>query len=215
MDNFASLSAVELVRKCSSSNDPLAWKEFTKRFQKHIFCGSLREWKSHKLEGNEKEVVSDLVQEVYVKLLGNDKRALRDFNAKDDTSVYAFLSFVVRSVVLDFVRHQGRKKRAVNTISLEETVDLAGENATLGETLIADDIQSPENIMVKRDLDLMLKKVMTGSNATRDIIIFKLHAIDGLSASEIASIPKFQMTPANVDVVIRRTREKLRSLMPE
>lgn len=213
MDNFASLSAVELVRKCSSSNDPLAWKEFIKRFHKYVFCTILREWKSHKLDGNEKEVVSDLVQEVYIKLLGNDKRALRDFNAKDDTSVYAFISFVVRSVVLDFVRHQGKKKRAVNTISLEETVDLAGENATLGETLIADDIH--ENILIKRDLELMLKKVMTGSNATIDTIIFKLHAIDGLSASEIASIPKFQMTPANVDVVIRRTREKLRDLMPE
>ncbi|MBK6316103.1 MAG: sigma-70 family RNA polymerase sigma factor [Blastocatellia bacterium] len=158
------------------------------------------------------DAVSDLVQDVYLRLLANDRRALRDFRGETEIAVYAYLARIVRAAVGDRTRRDSSQKRHAQTVPLDAGVD--GEGSTpLSELLAASDVSSPELQMRERAVPGRLRALLAGGgvpNPERDALVFELHVLEGLSAREIAGIPALDLSLSAVEGVLRRTRERLR-----
>lgn len=207
-------SAVALVKDCGLSTDPAAWTEFVNAFNRRIVAAVIRERRQRGLssEPTAADAVSDLVQDVYLRLLANDRRALRDFRGETELSVYAYLARIVRAAVGDRTRRDSSQKRHAQTVPLDAGVD--GEGSTpLSELLAASEVSSPELQMRERAVPGRLRALLAGGgvpNPERDALVFELHVLEGLSAREIAGIPALDLSLSAVEGVLRRTRERLR-----
>ncbi len=207
-------SAVALVKDCGLSTDPAAWTEFVDAFNRRIVAAVIRERRQRGLssEPTAADAVSDLVQDVYLRLLANDRRALRDFRGETELSVYAYLARIVRAAVGDRTRRDSSQKRHAQTVPLDAGVD--GEGSTpLSELLAASEVSSPELQMRERAVPGRLRALLAGGgvpNPERDALVFELHVLEGLSAREIAGIPALDLSLSAVEGVLRRTRERLR-----
>jgi len=97
------ISHSELVNLCSQeSKDRYAWIEFCSRFDQHIWSVINRECREKNIFENfsqPKQVMNDLVQEVYVKLIEKDKKALRDFQGRYENSIFLYLGTIAKNVV--------------------------------------------------------------------------------------------------------------------
>ncbi len=207
-------SAVALVQDCGLSTDSAAWTEFVDTFNRRIVAAVIRERRQRGLSSDPTaaDAVSDLVQDVYLRLLANDRRALRDFRGETEIAVYAYLARIVRAAVGDRTRRDSSQKRYAQTVPLDAGVD--GEGSTpLSELLAASDVSSPELQMRERAVPGRLRALLAGGgvpNPERDALVFELHVLEGLSAREIAGIPALDLSLSAVEGVLRRTRERLR-----
>ncbi len=213
--SLAHLPLPELIRSCCENNNHAAWREFVTRVHQRIYVFILRDKKLRGLTNIDRSVTYDLIQEVYIRLLANDKRALRDLQGTTERDVLAFLACVTRTTVSDYIRHVSSLKRAMPLVSLEQDLGLAK-----GKSMeIADKENLPDQVLdthkAKEELYELLLKTLKGTNAKRDAVIFLLHVFDDLSAREIVSLPAFNMTLPNVDKIIYRIREHLRSLLKD
>jgi RNA polymerase sigma factor (sigma-70 family) len=128
--------------------------------------------------------------------------------------VQAYLAQIVRSVVIDHARKKESKKRMAVLVSLNQEYGSEETGGTLMEVLAAGEESRPDQMLEERlapeRLQNLLISILSGKNATRDAIIFRLHVLQELTISEIANLPAFAMSVENVEIIIRRTREKLR-----
>ena len=213
MEGPLKCSDVELVRLCGRG-DAFAWDEFVARFNRRIITYVVRErrvrgYVHHSAEG---DAVSDLCQEVYVRLLLNDRRALREFRGDSDFAVLTYLARVARAVVGDAERRDRSKKRSAHVLP----IDAAGEDGSpsLAETLKADPRLDPDRLMDERLLPDRLRELFVtdgGPNAGRDIMLYQLHVLEGLSARELAERSPSKLSVAAVETILRRTRERLKT----
>jgi RNA polymerase sigma factor (sigma-70 family) len=204
----------ELLSLCGRGGDAVVWDEFVARFNRRIVSFIIRERRARGIVqgANEAEVVGDLTQEVYVRLLAHDRRALRNFHGDSDLAVVAYLARVVRAVVGDHLRRERSQKRSVRLVSITESPD--GDGASVGDTLEADAGAAPDRLMSERLMAERLRTLVTssgGTNAVRDAMIFQLHVLEGLSAREIAAMPSLKMSLAAVETALHRTRDRLRA----
>src|SRR5262249_5270560 len=137
------LPSPELMARCALADDLAAWEEFILRFHKRIVNYVIRDRRSRGLTDNETEAALDLTQEIYLRLLANDRRALRDFSGKSDAAVIAYLASIANSVVADHARKQKSLKRDAPLVSIDEKLD--GEsNLRLVDILPAAEDNSPD-----------------------------------------------------------------------
>ncbi len=103
------ISSATLPRECGvHPTDTDLWEEFQKRFQKRIFLYVLRACRISRGHQDEiREIVLDLAQEVYVRLVQNEGRMLQSFRGQTDFAVKAFLARIATSVVSDHFRYLG------------------------------------------------------------------------------------------------------------
>lgn len=209
-ERLQAVSSVELISLCCDEENNDAWDEFIKRFHKQVSLFVFRETRAFKFKDSE---VCELLQDIYLKLLSNNRKILKDFRGNTDGSVLAYLLTVVRSVVTDQIRKEVAQKRYAPEISLNAPLK-ADQELTIADLIKAGEESSPDHIVNEKitikHLRELLKDALSGSNAKRDSIIFHLHIINGLSCREIAELPTFSMTTANVQAVVFRTKERLR-----
>jgi RNA polymerase sigma factor (sigma-70 family) len=212
-----SLSAVELISRCGNDDDPAVWSEFVACFHRRILLYVLRELHLFGLNTVAPDTVSDLTQEVYLRLLSNDRKVLREFKGDTEYAVLAYLACIVHSVISDQIRRERRLKRSVSLTRLDMVENENKAQLNLAEILPPEETFSPDRMLSERlapaRLRALLTSTLTGANASRDAIIFQLHIVNGLSAREIAELPALGMTVVNVEAVIRRTRERLRAAL--
>jgi DNA-directed RNA polymerase specialized sigma24 family protein len=111
--NPGELSSADLLRECGQklTNRPL-WEEFQKRFHSVILMYVMRVVR-RKDAVEVPELVSDLTQDVYIKLLRSNGQILKMFRGESDFSVRAFLAKVCISAVSDNYRQENAQKRQV------------------------------------------------------------------------------------------------------
>jgi RNA polymerase sigma factor (sigma-70 family) len=218
MDRLTPCSDSQLISRCGGGDDT-AWDEFVSRFNRRISLYVMREKRANGgYVGSEQiELVRDLTQEVYVRLLANDRRALRAFRGNTDCAVLAYLTRIVHGVVTDQVRRERSQKRSVSLVPLDAGGGEEPSSPALGELLSAGDETLPDRMLAERSIDERLNKLaesaLSGTNVARDTMIFRLYALEGLSAREIAKLPALNMTLPSVEAVIHRTRDRLRSAL--
>lgn len=208
LEDLGGIPDGDLLRLCGLHRDAhQVWKEFYRRYQKRIFLYLLRASRaslSHHADLGEQ--LPDLAQEVYLRLVKNDARILRAFRGSSEFAVRAFLARIATSVVQDYFRYHGAERRKAEVIPIDQ-----GREPWGAERLPQDSgAPSADQVLSQIDFERALLRSETGSNAMRNLLIFKLHYVDGFTAREIAAFPGFRLSVAGVEAVLNRTRTKLR-----
>ncbi len=200
------ISSADLLRDCGQKlTDRGLWAMFQERFQRAIFKYLLRALHFHSKRDDVKELVSDLGQEVYVRLVQNKGNMLRSFRGETDFSVMAFLGRVCTSVVADHLRREGSDKRlGDNIVSIEEAREMIESSRHKREDL---DLGS---ILSWIDIERIVAADPDHKNAQRNALIFKLHYIDGLTTEEIACYRGFDLSDSGVEAVLVRLRKRIK-----
>ena len=202
-------SAPDLLRECGTKlTDRALWNEFQERFLRLIFLYLHRALRHHGIHDDEVDIVADLAQEVYLRLVQHDGRILRDFRGETEFSVMAFLGRISANIVTDYHRHITSERRGGQVVP----IDLA-KAAEPGKKGLAEsrefDTGSLSAILSWIDIERIVEADPDRKNARRNALIFKLHYIDGFSSAEIASFPGFELTKSGVDTILARLRKRI------
>src|SRR5207237_6553570 len=97
--NQGETPAADLLRECGQKlTDRVLWTKFQERFQGLIFLYLMRALRLRRIQDDVSDIVPDLAQEVYVRLVQHDGRILRSFRGATEFSVMAFLARFSSSV---------------------------------------------------------------------------------------------------------------------
>jgi RNA polymerase sigma-70 factor, ECF subfamily len=203
--NPQELSAQELVQLCLDHNQKAAWEEFVRRYQPaiaRVVRRSVCRWAtpSHAL-------VDDLVHDTYVKLMGNNCRALRDFHFQHDNALFGFLKTVASNVVIDYFRNQYNEKRGGGQehVSLEQATIFVPASRSSSQ-------QAGREIMI-HEIDEVLKSQTSEPNFVRDYCIFWLYYRHGFTAKAISQLPGIPLEVKGVESALLRLTRLVRSRM--
>jgi RNA polymerase sigma-70 factor, ECF subfamily len=191
------LSSSELIRVCIESNDERAWTEFIRRFQAVVASAVLR---TARLWGDPTHAqLDDFVQDTYLKLCDDNCRLLRTFRPRGEDSIYGYLKVVAANVVHDrFKAERTLKRGAGQTESNDDLINLATEAAS------DDNFEIVSRRLQLEQIEKVLRLVNVGKDHERNRAIFWLRHRQGLTASEIASIPSIGLTTEGVETVLMR-----------
>src|SRR5881409_2423870 len=164
-------SAADLLRECGEKlTDRALWTEFQGRFQRLIFLYLMRALRLRRPQDDTCDVVPDLAQEVYLRLVQHDGRVLRSFKGTTEFSVRAFLARISASVVQDYQRHIGSDKRGAQVIPIDY--------ATTGELNRRKPVDRPEvdsdrlsSILSWIDMERVVEGDSDRKNARRNALI--------------------------------------------
>ena len=202
--------------------DDRIWEEFVARFQGRIRLVILRSFQTEAERnpgldtGSAQEVVLDLTQEVFVKLLESDRRALSRFRGRSEHSIHTYLHTIAVNLVRDHFKKLRAQKTPKAPSSLSNLVkqELDSDGPSYDQALVSDG-PGPERFVASQELrDRMGATIERASPQTstrpRDRLIFRLYFIEGLTVGEIAAIPSVSLTESGVEKCVRRIREALR-----
>lgn len=185
-------TAEVLFHACAERSDPSAWDEFVRRY------GALLERTAYRVAqgyGNlSPELVDDLVQDCYVRLCADNTRALRVFQPTQPGAEFGYLKVVAAHAATDFFR---RRKRARSDVPLEEIPEPAAGNTDLDREILL------------QEVDACLLRITEGSTRDRDLMVFRLHYVQGLTAQSISAIPAVGLTCKGVESLLGRLRQTL------
>ncbi len=200
------LEIVELIKLCCA-NDKEAWDTFIQCFHRRIMLYVHRIVCMYDIKSlNESEVV----QEVFLKLLANECRKLKEFKGDTEASFISYLFNITRSTTLDIMRKETAEKRSAPMVSLDLPISVNGEEMFLAEALPNKKDSCFSLEINKKILCEKIIKTLKANFSSHEIKIFCLHTIYGFSANEIAKMPTIDLSRLNVQAIIFRTKEKLR-----
>ena len=202
------LSDAQLLRYCADDlSHELLWDEFVKRFEPVLARSTARAYRRFTRGVYPPSWrVSELVQEVYLRVLKDDCELLRRFRGETERTVRAYLSQIAVNTTGDELRHEYARKRQAEVDSLEDSHLVEEARQREEEFALTEGL-------VERELVKLLACCSAGENLRRDVLIFLLHFRVGLTAQEIARTDYFKLQPASVMSILIRTRTRLKKAL--
>jgi len=185
----------ELLQLCLSTDAEEHWREFVRRTQPliaSVIINTVRRWKQPA-----PSLVDDLIQNTYVKLFDNDKKALRSIKNEYENAIFGFLKVVASNVVQDHFRKPINK---ADEVEISDAVLPPGE----------DERERREFLDQKDEVKRILATLSSSETYERDVAIFWLYYEQGYSAKEISFMPHLGLTLKGVEAVIFRLTRYLR-----
>jgi len=197
------LDVAELLRQCARDlqNEEL-WQQFYARYKRKILLYLLRAFRM--VGGHSDEFLrfaDDWLQEVFTKLVQNEGHVIRSFRGTTEVSVNAFLASIALSIVVDQLRSQSALRRRAQVVPLDQLQDVSSPRV--------DPVARFSALLELIDVEKALRTDEESKNPERDLLIFRLHFVEGLSAREIASIPGLKLTTSGSEKVLSRVRNRL------
>ncbi len=184
----------ELALACARG-EQRAWAELLRRYDGKVRSALRR--------AGAPEDADDLRQDVWARLLANDRAALRRFRAERTGSLQVFIGQVARRVAID----HGRARRLRPAAGGTEPAALASSAPSPFEQL--------RGAAGARRLSAALDEVAAAAEQpARDRDILRLHFEEGWLPAEIAGIVP-GLSARGVESLLRRAREKLAALLSE
>lgn len=148
-----------------------------------------------------RDQVDDLVQEVFLKLCGNNFSLLRQFRSDSNEALAAYLRTIAASVVTDSQRSRAAQKRGSgdHPLALDE-VHPAAEPAA--------PVESIDRRLLLNRIGKCLARV-----EERDRHVFWLYYRHGLTARAIAGIKVINLSSGGVESLIRRLTIAIRKCL--
>ena len=204
-----------------------AWLEFVKRFQPRIRRLAYRAYTAEALRysgvdaSRPGEVIDDLTQEVFIRLIDAERRALAAFRGLSENSIYTYLHTIAVNLVRDHFKKLRAQRRPPAATSLSEplrTADGPAEDATLGDYLPSAD-PNPEEIAESQELQRRISAAVAESTlssiSTRDRLIFRLVFVRGMSARAVASYKGMRLSASGVEKRARKIRSLVKKILEE
>lgn len=195
--DYGALSSSELLSVCLEPN-PESWQEFFRRYQPLIASTVIKS--AHRRGMTSPARIEDLIQEVYLKLISNDYRLLRNFVPRDESSLAKYLAVTASSVVQDFFRGASVEKPDI-------TIDDAARIHALESSPGSD----AKRFFVTEEIDRHLKAKSSDTSSERDRTIFWLFYRQGFTAEAIAAMPSIALTTRVVENILLRLTRYVRS----
>lgn len=216
-EDFSQMSHVDLVRSCAASSEGVAWEEFVTRYNRFICLAVLRAYcqrGGRRAYSIDVDLINDLVQDVYLKLLESTRGALQSFRGANDAAVFVYIGRVAISVVVDHLRRSGARKRGSEVCSLDAPIaDEDGRELTLGDRLMAPG-PSPEQTataaILREEVSQVLARSLRGRNAERDLQIAEAFIFDDCSLGDISERLGGNIRESGIKSSVRRTSMRLR-----
>lgn len=215
MEPFASLC-------CSSSSEPeAAWEDLIGRFGARIKarvgnvlrrCGVRPRC----------ELVEEIVQEVYCRLLAGGSRRLRRCRATSECQVGAFLGRVAERVTLDHLRAARAQKRGGASAELP-AIEAAGQpgdgwgrRAELDDRAVDPRANPEERVLSRERLRLFLERcgLLAGRRDQRRNAHILALAVAGMSSREIARAFGGALSARSIDGLLLRVRQSIAARSP-
>jgi RNA polymerase sigma factor (sigma-70 family) len=205
MESRIDSSASELVATCATTatSDPV-WQSLVESIQPRLRDAVRRELACCG-ERRDPDLVDDLVQEVWCRLLSRDRRALASFRGADDRAARAYLRRVAASVTIDLLRAAGARKRRPPELRAFGVDEEARFDAGSG--------CCPERRLLARERLAHLLKLCRealGARASRDRLrIVRWGLLEGWPSREIARRLDGPWTVVAIDSLLFRVRRHL------
>ncbi len=194
--DYSKLPNTVLIHICGHNpKNRAAWTEFYSRFNDRIRLFIYRECKNkihHSRDSKFFQIVQDLVQDVYVKLVSNGAKALKNFKGANENSIYLYLGIIAKNTVRNYVIQEKAQKRPSIEKSLDDPLypEVKQNQLVLHDRLHPHYSNIDEQIML-HDLEDEIIDVIDDAypkkNRERNKIIFKLYFCEGFSAENIAT----------------------------
>jgi RNA polymerase sigma factor (sigma-70 family) len=188
----------ELLQLCLGTDAEEHWREFVRRTQPliaSVIINTVRRWREPA-----PSLVDDQIQDTYVKLFANDRKALRSIKNEYENTIFGYLKVVASNVVRDHFRQLANKA---------DEIDL--EDAALPPS--PNDSEHLEFLHKKEQVKGILKTLSSSETYQRDTAIFWCFYEQGYTAKEISLLPTAGLTVKGVEAVLfrltRYVREKL------
>lgn len=206
-DNLNHIPNNELIQGClsRSENYERFWLEFQLRFDDSIeyfikkallryYCGIYPSQLVDK--------VSEHKQEVYLKLLNHNAKALRSFIGAYENSIFKYLEMICKSAVSNSFRFRKNRMRIVSIDELMETRGVA--SPVISETANYN--------LLKSDILFLIKQMYNEKkqrNLNRNMGIFRLYFFMGFTTKQISRFRFVKLSSSGVDTVVSRMRMAL------
>ncbi len=215
-------SVSQLLARCARQPvDEAAWAEFVLRYHPTIRSSVIRTfYRLASLEPDRKpqftEVqIDDLTQTVYIRLIEDEMRAIRQFEGEHEDSIYQYLVMISVNVVRDLFRETKALKRPKVTYSLDGLLE-DGEGALLQEAISGLDgkpMSKDAPSFTVEEIEKALNRSVRGKNSSRDTLIFKLRYYQGMKLDEIAKVMGPDVTRAGIGAILNRITKKLKDIL--
>lgn len=185
----------ELLNLCLSSDDQELWQDLVRRTQPliaSVIINTIRRWQEPA-----PSLVDDLIQNTYLKLFANDRKALRSLKNEYENTIFGYLKVVASNVVRDYFR---RPESRVEEVELADPV--------LPPT--PDGMDRIEFRRMKEQLQVRLEKFASSPTYQRDVAIFWFYYEQGYTAKEISMLPNVNLTVKGTEAVLKRLTDFLR-----
>ena len=212
---LSKLKNTDLVSLCSREPwNRKAWLEFYNRFDDRIRLVIYRECKALGIDNRDvqfQETVEDLVQDVYMRLIANNCKALNDFIGASENSVYTYLGIIARNVVINHSTKINAQKRPNVERSIDEVFDISEKGGKIRiKNIGRSTFDELEVEFLKEEIEVIMDQIVTGSHKHRNKLIIKLNIYEGLSAEQIANQLPYEMSRKTVSNIITKIKQKLR-----
>ena len=185
----------DLLHLCLGSEDQERWREFVRKTQPliaSVIIRTIRRWQEPA-----PSLVDDLIQDTFVKLFANDRKALRSLKNEYENTIFGYLRVVAANVVHDRFRQPANK---VEEIELTDDILPRGP----------DGMERLEFARLKVDIQERLKELSSSETYRRDESIFWLYFEQGYTAKEISLLPSIGLSVKGVESTLQRLTRFLR-----
>src|SRR5436305_8445821 len=192
------ISIRDLLHLCLSSDEQEQWREFVRRTQPliaSVIINTVRRWKQPA-----PSLVDDLIQDTYVKLFANDKKALRAIKNEYENTIFGYLKVVASNVVRDHFRQPENKADEV-------------EPSDSVLPLPSDGHDRLEFAHLKDKVQALLERFSSSETYERDVAIFWSFYEQGYTAKETSLLPNIGLTVKGVEAVLLRLTRFLREAL--
>jgi len=214
------LTVPELLERCRQRPpDEAAWTEFVRRYDQSIRMNVSKTYRLRASQESERrpqfpdDLVEDLVQAVYMRLVQEGNRALKHFEGSRENSIYNYLGIIAMNVVRDHFREAKAIKRPKVTFSLDELLEVAGEGGALKNAISTIDGRvhsGSRNEIGIEEIEAALKKSVSHKHSDRDILIFKLRYYEGLTLEEIRKALGLEISAIGIGSILNRIIIKIK-----
>lgn len=214
------LTVHELLKRClERPPDEDAWREFVQRYHGAIRSSVAKTFHARAIQETDRraqfpeDLIEDLVQVVYMRLVEEGNRALNRFEGEHENSIFQYLTIISINVVRDHFREGKAQKRPKLSFSLDELMENAGDGGMLKDAVSSIDglrVTGASSNVTMDDLEAALKRSVSRRHRDRDILIFKLRYYDGLTLDEIKKSLRLDISPIGIGSILNRINGKLR-----
>ena len=189
----------ELLNLCLGSENEELWHEFVRRTQPliaNVIINTLRRWREPS-----PSLVDDLIQETYLKLFANDRKALRGIRNEHENAIFGYLKVAASNTTVDYFR---QPKNKVSELELTDPV----------VPPLPDGFDRIEFEQLKDKIQARLESLSSSDTCQRDQMIFWLYYEQGYTAKEISLLPNFDLSVKGVESTLVRLVRFVREGLP-
>lgn len=203
-------AAVALVRKIQEApRDHRLWSELVRLYHHRItrYVKAALDLLVQPRPLGFVQVVEDIVQNVYFRLLKHEGRALRAFRGESEPALSRYLRIIALNLTRNYLRGLQAQKRSHAELSIEAAADDRDRTTAMINLIDPDSQNKLQHLDIEEEINYLLDQVLTGNNCHRDKLIFQLYYFDDLDAEEIAAI--VGTSRHAVHMVLSRTRVRI------